>query len=457
MKKILLLLPTVGEGWGNKNTMQKLLTNLTYFLLLSAAPLLSSAQALSLKECVSAGIKNHPDYQAQVLSAEAAQANLLSAKSQRLPDLGVDVFQSTNVGRSIDRFTNAYIDQLYNSTFASANLSVPIFNGFRLKHNIQQNELLGQAQLKSIESARNTLTANIIQNYLGVLVNEELVKAAERQVALSETQAERIAKQIEAGTVGKPLLLQLQTQLANDEFALISAQNNLQTARLLLFQSMNVSPNDTTTFMPLENEGTLVDFSKNEFTESISQLPQIKSQEIRIKSFDSQLKALNTRSMPSVNAYANYSTFFASSNPDETFFEQLNGTRNGSISLGINIPILSGFKVRPQSQGVIIQKRMAENELTSTKLQLNQAFEQALQAYKNASKRFINVQKQVAINQENLAAVTSQVNAGTINVVELLLARTNADRAQNNFIQTKYELLLQRMLLDFYKTGAFEL
>jgi outer membrane protein len=88
-------------------------------------------------------------------------------------------------------------------------------------------------------------------------------------------------------------------------------------------------------------------------------------------------------------------------------------------------------------------------------LQLTQAFEQALQSYKNAVKRYQNVQKQVDINQENLNAVTSQVDAGTVNVVELLLARTNFDRAQNNFIQTKYELLLQRMLLDFYRTGAF--
>jgi len=61
------------------------------------------------------------------------------------------------------------------------------------------------------------------------------VKAAEHQVRLSQTQADRVTKQIEAGTVGRPVLLQLQTQVANDEFALISAQNNIETARLLLF------------------------------------------------------------------------------------------------------------------------------------------------------------------------------------------------------------------------------
>jgi outer membrane protein len=434
--------------------MKKLLINFTYIFLLIAYPLFSTAQQLTLGECISIGVKNHPDYQAHILAAEGAGAGVQIAKSQQIPRLNVEVYQSTNVGRSIDRFTNAYIDQLYNSTFANASFSVPVYRGFQLKHDIRQSELLQQAATKGIESAKNQLTLSVIQNYLGVLASQELVKAAERQVNLSQTQADRVMKQIEAGTVGRPVLLQLQTQVANDEFALISAQNNVQTARLLLFQSMNRRPDDVVDFAPLEKEVVLADFNRSEFTASISQLPEIKSQEVRIQSFESQLRSVKANNLPSVDAFANYGSFFASSNPEENFFEQLNGTRNGSITLGLTIPIFSSFRTRPQVQAVAIQKKVAENQLVGTKLQLTQAFEQALQSYQNASKRYLNVQKQVEINQENLAAVTSQVEAGTVNVIELLLARTNFDRAQNNFIQTKYELLLQSMLLDFYRTGS---
>ncbi|MFT6204203.1 MAG: outer membrane protein [Spirosomataceae bacterium] len=435
--------------------MKKLLSNFTYVLLLAACPIFISAQEMTLEECVSTGIKNHPDFQTQLLAAEGAEADVRIAKSQQMPRLNVEVYQSTSVGRSIDRFTNAYIDQLYNSTFANASFSVPIYQGFQLKHNIRQNELLREAATTGIESARNQLTIRIAQNYLSVLASQELVKAAERQVGLSQTQADRVTKQIEAGTVGRPVLLQLQTQVANDEFALISAQNNVEIARLLLFQSMNRRPDNSVDFTPLEKEVVLTNFDRSEFTTSINQLPEIKSQEIRIKSFDSQLRSVKSDNLPSLDAFANYGSFFASSNPEENFFEQLNGTRNGSVTIGLTIPIFASFRTRPRAQAVSVQKKVAENQLVSNKLQLTQAFEQALQSYKNAVKRYQNVQKQVDINQENLNAVTSQVDAGTVNVVELLLARTNFDRAQNNFIQTKYELLLQRMLLDFYRTGAF--
>ncbi|MFB0947939.1 MAG: TolC family protein [Spirosomataceae bacterium] len=435
--------------------MKKLLSNFTYILLLAACPIFVSAQEMTLEECISVGIKNHPDFQTQLLAAEGAEADVRIAKSQQMPRLNMEVYQSTNVGRSIDRFTNAYIDQLYNSTFANASFSVPIYRGFQLKHNIRQNELLREAATTGIESARNQLTIRIAQNYLSVLASQELVKAAERQVGLSQTQADRVTKQIEAGTVGRPVLLQLQTQVANDEFALISAQNNVEIARLLLFQSMNRRPDNSVDFTPLEKEVVLTNFDRSEFTTSINQLPEIKSQEIRIKSFDSQLRSVKSDNLPSLDAFANYGSFFASSNPEENFFEQLNGTRNGSVTIGLTIPIFASFRTRPRAQAVSVQKKVAENQLVSNKLQLTQAFEQALQSYKNAVKRYQNVQKQVDINQENLNAVTSQVDAGTVNVVELLLARTNFDRAQNNFIQTKYELLLQRMLLDFYRTGAF--
>ncbi len=222
------------------------------------------------------------------------------------------------------------------------------------------------------------------------------------------------------------------------------------------FYSIYESPaSNSVDFTPLEKEVVLTNFDRSEFTTSINQLPEIKSQEIRIKSFDSQLRSVKADNLPSLDAFANYGSFFASSNPEESFFEQLNGTRNGSVTIGLTIPIFASFRTRPRAQAVSIQKKAAENQLLSNKLQLTQASEQALQSYKNAVKRYQNVQKQVNINQENLNAVTSQVNAGTINVVELLLARTNFDRAQNNFIQTKYELLLQRMLLDFYRTGSF--
>lgn len=435
--------------------MKKLLINFTYTFLLAVPSFFVSAQEMTLEECISTGIKNHPDFQNQVLAAEAAQADIKIAKSQQLPRLNVEAYQSTNVGRSIDRFTNAYIDQLYNSTFAQASFSIPVFRGFQLKHNIRQNELLRDAAATGVDAARNQLTIRIVQNYLGVLASQELVKAAEQQVGLSQKQADRTNKQVEAGTVGRPVLLQLQTQVANDEFALISAQNNLQTARLSLFQSMNRHPDESVNFAPLEKEVALTDFNRSEFAESINQLPEIKGQEIRIKSFESQLRSVKADNLPSVDAFANYGSFFASSNPEESFFEQLNGTRNGAVTLGLTIPIFASFRTRPQAQAVTIQKKVAKNQLVSTKLQLTQAFEQALQSYQNASKRYLNVEKQVAINQENLAAVTSQVEAGTVNVVELLLARTNYDRAQNNFIQTKYELLLQSMLLDFYRTGAF--
>src|SRR5690606_26156898 len=120
-----------------------------------------------------------------VLNAELAGANLDLAKSRRLPQMSIEFYQSTNTGRSIDRFTNAYINQVYNSTYTQAGFSQPIFQGFRIKNGIEAGELSFLAGLELVKASRNDLTVRIIQAYLAVLQAEELVTISEAQVAAS--------------------------------------------------------------------------------------------------------------------------------------------------------------------------------------------------------------------------------------------------------------------------------
>lgn len=86
------------------------------------------AQQISLKDCVRKAIENHPDVKASYLNTGIAKAGIDQAKSNFMPELSASIFQSGNFGRSIDRFTNAYIDQFYNSTWAGVRLNVPILH-----------------------------------------------------------------------------------------------------------------------------------------------------------------------------------------------------------------------------------------------------------------------------------------------------------------------------------------
>jgi outer membrane protein len=430
--------------------------NMSIFALVLLSGMAVNAQSISLKECIEIGLKNHPDYQAGVLNAEAANASFLEAKSLRYPTMGIGVFQSTNTGRSIDRFTNAYINQIYNSTYAQASLSQPIFNGSKIQSTIRQNELLRDSKNLNLESTKNQLTIQIIQAYLNVLASDELLTIAKNQVISSETQLDQIEKQFNVGTLGKSQLLQIKTQAANDQFAEISASGNLQTAKLTLAQLMNRNLSPGISFETIDASILAKEYDQSLADNALKNLPEIKAADYEIRSFDSRIKAVKADKLPKLDFYADWNTFYASSNPEQEFFEQINGSRNGSFSLGLRIPIFARFQTNPKIQTASIQKRLAENRLATTKLQVNQAVQTAIQQYNLAAERYNNAQSQVAVNQENMDAVQAQINAGTVNSIEFILAKTNYDRANSNLVQAKYSFLLQEKILNFYEDGVWE-
>ncbi len=418
-------------------------------------------QALSLKECVDIAIKNNLTYRESQIMGESANVELARAKSQIYPRIGFGTGQDVRVGRSIDRFTNAYIEQVYTTNYFGLQASMPIFNGFQIQNQVRQNQLLRDAGAKNIEAVKNRTIIGIIQAYLQVLASQELLEVSKQQVETAKLQVERVNKQVAAGVVGQTELFQVQSQLVNDEFSLVTAQNNNKAARLTLFQLMNQSSNNTANFESLKDDALqyIADNQTIEsiFEQAVNNFPEIKAGEIRLKSFDSQLKATQAFNLPQISLSGNYGTFYSSSNKSENYFTQINGTRSGSLSLDISIPILGRLQNAPRVSAVKIQQQLSQNQLNVAKLQLRQAIEQSYQLLTAAADRYKVANNQVNILDQNIKAVESRINAGTVNYLEYMLAKTNFDRAKSNLVQAKYEFLLQKKILDFYKNGEWRI
>ena len=420
----------------------------------------SKAQStMTLKACVDAAVKNNLLYKQSLLNLESALADKSLAKSNKNPQFSAFLGQSTNVGRSIDRSTNIYINELYNANFMGLQFNLPIYNGFQIQHQIQQFSALVNAREKTSEAAKNNLTINVLQAFVQTLGSQELMEAAMIQVATSKIQVERTNSQFEAGTVGQTALFEIKAQLANDAFALVSAKTAYQSARLSLFQLMNLQPNSTTLFekINISSIATLNIKTEEVFEKAISFLPEIKSAEFRIKSSESLLKATKANASPSLNLSGNYGTFFASSNTSDQYFNQLNGNRNGSLGFSLNIPILSKLQNSPRISSAKVQGLMAENILQTNKQQIRQAIELTTQNIIAAAERYTSANEQEQVLAQNVNAQERRLEAGTVGLVDFILAKTNYARAVMNLVQAKYDFLLQQKLIGFYETGKFEI
>ena len=414
------------------------------------------AQNYTLKKCIEVATANNPAYQKTFLTAEVAATNVDQAKARRLPQTQFSVSQGMNFGRSIDRFSNDYINQMYNSTYSGLQVSVPVFKGFQRQFLVESSKFLEEAEKLNIDTEKNRLTLNILKAYLEVLATKEMVQVAEKQLQNSRTQYNRQEKQLQAGITGKLEQVQFANQVAMNEGGLIEAKTSLQVARLALFQLMNLKPADNIDFESLDlSESLSFGIIPVEKDPSLF-LPEYKSLDIQSKSIDRQIKANNAEKMPEINLYGNYGTFYASSNPERTFIQQINDTRNGSVSLGVNIPIFSGILIKPRTQQLKVQKRILENTVSQNKNLLNQELETAKLMLSAFQERLENAGRQVEISKENLHLVELRIEAGTINPLEFQVAQSSLESAQATQIQSKYRLILQKKLLSFYYTGEFD-
>src|SRR5712675_1456942 len=213
-----------------------LITPLILFYLIAV----SQEKKLTLRQCVETALTNNFDIQQNGLLMQTAEVNWKQSKLNLLPDLNGSASHGLSQGRSIDPFTNSYINEQYN--FANYGLSsgVILFQGLAAQNLIKQNGLSYQASKMDWQQAKDNATINIILAYLQVLSNEDLLVQAQNQAGYSQKQVERLEILNKEGAVAPSELSDLRGQYANDQLAIINSKNSLETSKISLSQLMNI-------------------------------------------------------------------------------------------------------------------------------------------------------------------------------------------------------------------------
>src|SRR5690349_13607604 len=83
----------------------------------------------NLQQCIDTALAKNIGVKQYGLLSETAEVNMKQARANLLPDLVASLDHGINTGRSIDPFTNQYINQSVNYASYGANSGVVIFNG----------------------------------------------------------------------------------------------------------------------------------------------------------------------------------------------------------------------------------------------------------------------------------------------------------------------------------------
>jgi len=192
----------------------------------------------SLQKCIDYAIENNIQIKQQALATQYGENQVRQAKSNRLPDLNASFSNDYSFGRSLT-YLNTYKNVNSASVSGSLATSLTLFNGITLTNTIKQRELDLQATIQDLQKAKDDIMLSIAASYLEILFAEELTHVTKAQIEMTQQQLDRTKELVNAGSLAKGALLEIEAQKAKEELQLVNDENRVKLGYLALYHEFS--------------------------------------------------------------------------------------------------------------------------------------------------------------------------------------------------------------------------
>ncbi len=434
----------------------------------------------SLKDCIDYAMENNIQIKQQEILTEINSNDYTRSKINLLPDLnaGSNLAYSFGLARDEQSFS---VEQNQNTTSLDVNLrsNLTLFNGFRQLNTIRRNELNLLASFQDLEKLKNDISLNIAAAYLQILFNIELVNTAEKQLEITRQQVERTRKLVDAGSLARGRLLEIQAQAASEELQLVEARNQLDLSYLNLAQILDLDSIagfeiEIPVFASIDDSELL--FSVREtYREAMEIMPRIKSAELNKDVAEKDLVLAKGGRSPSLSLSAVYFTSYydfrqrqigidsAGVFPVPVYsneypmFDQFKDFQTTVLTFGLSIPIFNGWQVNNNIKNAELNLRNAQLSLQNTRQLLLKDIQQAYADALAAQKKYhVSVSTLTAV-KESFKYTEQRFEVGLVNAVEYNTAKTQLSNTESDLLQAKYEYIFKTKILDFYRGNPIAL
>lgn len=445
---------------------------------------------LGLQQAVDIALKNNISVKQSENQVLLNNLQLNQSRFNQLPNASGNINESFNFGRSLDPFTNTFVDRNINYNQVSLSGNAAIFNGYLLKNTILQNDILLRATQLDLQAMKENISLQVVLAYLNIMNAEDQLVISQSQTNITRLQIDRTDKLVRAGSLPQANLFDLKAQLAGEEATVITNQSTLDLAELSLLQLLNdksiTNVKVDRISVPTPATGGYEASIDKVYEIAESSQPTVRAADLRIQGADKGIDIAKAGFLPfisaNVNLGANQSNaqkeYIQSGTKDQNFgtvlfngtniplivtqpnfaengttgyFTQLGNTFNYGFGINASIPIFSRFSNKSNVSRAKIQKESANLNAQQARLTLKQNIETAYTNLTNSAKRYDSFLVQVSALEESFRAAESRFNAGAIDFVSYSLQKTNLDKAKGNLVQAKYDFIFRTKILDYYQ------
>lgn len=420
-------------------------------------------RSLSLDEAVSVGLQASPALHASQMKVESSTAKVREVAAGRLPALKLgggytrlSEVPPFEVTLPIFPAPVEVSKNYFNSWGLSVGLKQPVFTGFRLEAGTESARFLEKSAGLDLEKDRSDFMFAVKSAYWGLARAREVEKAVLENVSQVTEHLKDVRAFFDQGLLTKNEVLKTELQLANAELMRIDARNAVEVARTSL-NSLIGLPLETELELTTTAESLAATLPAEETTgdraaevliqTALTDRPELKSAEFRIKASEAGVKAARSGWYPQVFLLGN--VYYLRPNPrlmpsENRFY----GTWD--IGLSLSFDIWNWGQTRSQARQAEAQLAQARDarkllgdqaalEVTQSRLALSQARQKTtvvahavVQAEENLRITRERFRQGVALNTDvidaEVALFQAKINR-TQAAIDLVLAQARFEKA----------------------------
>ena len=436
--------------------------SIKYYWIISALALAVTVSAsgqnpMTLHDCMEYAVSNATKIRIQ--QAETGDARIArrdALLSVFLPSINAGTSASYSFGRNIDPETNTYINTVSFSNGYNVSAGITLFNGFAAVNNLR----ISQTSLKMGETRERQVEADIclavMEAYYNVVYYKRLCDVYEEQVAVAETALAKARRQEELGQKGHADVIQMEADLADKRYDLVTTQNAGKDCLIQLEDLM---------FWPLEEElvivtdllqedapVTLGDSEESVISFALTHNPGVQIADWTRQNARLELNTAKWQILPSISLSGGWSTSYYSFQGAQQapYWDMLRQNGGEYVSLSVSVPIFN----RLSRQSNIARRRnaltRAEAEYDQKLRDVESEVRRAIQDRDGAATAYQQAQRKAEVQAEAYTLNLKKLEQGLISPLEFQTAGNNYLKAQADEMNSLFKYLIKQAVVRYY-------
>ena len=433
----------------------------------------ASAQSWSLDDCMKYAVEHAMEVKREVVNARQRKQDYQHAVAGFLPTVTGGVQGQYAWGRNIDPETNTYNNVTTFNNYYQLYAELNVFDGFATINALKQAKLSRDYSATAMQKIQDDRAIDVMQKYVDAAYAEASIQIASEKLNESKRMLAKMKRLYELGEKGRPDVVQMESQVAEDEYNLTHQENVAKQSLLALKSAMNY-PVDEELKIQINEEQKIqingeLNLKLNAENEAIPEFginyetvyqgflnisPDLKSAEYEVERARYDYKIAKGRLLPSLSLGGGISTNYyknlSQKGQYDGFASQFRNNQGEYLALTLSIPIYNSDhwhsvkKARNDWQ-------LAQVNLEETRRKLHDQIAQAVMDAEGYAKELHQMQKKVTSDSLAYHMSSRKFEEGMLSTFDLHTAAQTLLESRIKELQIQMLLIIKQRLVAYYQ------